>query len=268
QCNSGTSCPGVYSPAFFTQKMLNTVTTQVWTGTGTSYRNVDVWTLSHVFKDPGDGHAKILWLDRISHAGTVGTTTTTPDVRFNAVQMNNRVDKTSTKDPIIRYRISSIVDEAGGVLSVNYSAPECVLGSNMPASPDTNTKRCYPVYWTPYGQSSPTFDWFHKYLVTGVTEADNVGGAPAVTTAYTYLDTPAWHYDEAEFVPPSHKSWGQWRGYSKVRVARGQSGQTRSQTDTLYFRGMDGDKTSTGTRSVSIVDSDGVAVTDAAWRPG
>jgi RHS repeat-associated protein len=270
QCDSAISCPGRYSPVFFTQKRLSTVTTRVATAGG-DYQDVDVWTLNHVFKDPGDGREKILWLNSLSHAGKVGMTTTVPDVRFNAVQLNNRVDTSTTKNPIIRYRISSIVDEAGAVTAVTYSPVECVLGSNMPAAPDTNTKRCYPVYWTPYGATSPTFDWFHRYVVTQVTVSDTTGGAPAKVTSYGYLGGPAWHYDDGEFVPDEHKSWGQWRGYGRVRTTVGAPGTVRSQTDTLYFRGMHGDKLSSGTRTATLpVDPDfgGDPVNDEPWLLG
>ncbi|WP_327587297.1 type IV secretion protein Rhs [Nonomuraea sp. NBC_00507] len=270
QCDSTTSCPGIYSPAFFSQKMLSTVTTQV--AAGSSYRDVEVWTLNHLFKDPGDGREKILWLDGIAHAGKVGTTTTVPDIRFNGVQMSNRVDTSTTKNPIVRYRISSIVDEFGAVTSVTYSRAECVLGSNMPALPDSNTKRCYPVWWTPYGTTTPTFDWFHKYVVTQVTVTDLAGGgSPAVVSSYRYLDSPAWHHDEGEFVPDAHKSWGQWRGYGKVRVIQGADGTTQSQTDAVYFRGMNGDKLASGTRSVTIPADPtfgGSPINDEPWRQG
>ncbi|MEV4134785.1 RHS repeat-associated core domain-containing protein [Dactylosporangium sp. NPDC049742] len=271
QCDSTTSCPDVYTPAFFTQKMLSTITTKVWTGTGTTYRDVRRWTLNHQFKDPGDGHAKTLWLSGISAAGLAATPNlTTPDVTFASVQLSNRVDTAVTKDPIIRFRVSSITNEAGGVTAVTYSSPECVKNTNMPAAADTNTKRCYPVWWTPYGGTTATFDWFHKYVVTGVTASDPTGLAPAEVTSYSY-DTPAWHYDDNEIVTPNHKSWGQWRGYSKVRTLHGASGTNQEQTDTIYFRGMHGDKLSTGTRTVTIpadATFGGAAINDEDWRRG
>ena len=273
QCNSTTSCPDVYTPAFFTQKMLSTITTKVWTGTGTTYRDVRRWTLNHAFKDPGDGHAKTLWLSGISAAGLAATPNlTTPDVTFASVQLSNRVDTAVTKDPIIRFRISSITNEAGGVTAVTYSQPECVKGTNMPAAPDTNTKRCYPVWWTPYGGTTATFDWFHKYVVAGVAVTDPSGLAPADVTTYTYT-TPAWHYDDSEIVPANHKSWGQWRGYSKVRVLHGAAGSNQEQTDTIYFQGMHGDRTSTVgvTKTVTIAADTtfgGAAINDEDWRKG
>lgn len=272
QCDSTSNCSGVYAATFFSSKMLNTVTTQVWSGGGTTYNDVEQWTLGHVFKDPGDGHAKTLWLNSIGHVGlNGGEHTTTPDVSFTGVQLNNRVDTTPSKDPIIRYRISSVVNEAGGVIAVTYSRPECVLGSHMPASADTNTMRCYPSYWTPYGQTNATFDWFHKYIATGVTVTDPSGGSPAQVYTYTPIGGAAWHYDNSEIVPAAHKSWGQWRGYGRMRVVQGSSSAAQLQTDTVFFRGMNGDKTPTGTRSVQLpADPDfaGSAIDDEDWRAG
>ncbi|GLY98558.1 RHS repeat-associated core domain-containing protein [Actinoplanes sp. NBRC 103695] len=266
-CDSGSSCPGVYSPTFWTQRRLSTVTTFVLRGS--TMAEVDQWKLNHVYKDPGDGRAKIMWLGSIAQTGLVGGSVTLPAVTFNAVPMNNRVDRSNTLEPIIRYRISSIESATGGVTSVTYAGQDCAVGSRMPSTPQDNNKRCYPVYWTRPGQSQPGFDYFHKYVVSSVTEADRTGGAPASVTGYRYLDEPSWHYDEAEFVAPAKRSYGQYRGYGRVRVTTGESGQVQSQTDTLYFRGMDRDKLpNKGSRSVSVTDSDGVALPDSAWRQG
>ena len=264
-CSSTTNCTGRYTPAFFSMKRLSTVTTQVVRAG--NYADVERWTMTQVFKDPGDGHAKTLFLSKISRVGVNnGLNTPTPDVTFNGVQLNNRVDKSPTKDPIIRFRVSSIGTEAGGTISVNYSAPECVLGTNMPASADNNTKRCYPVYWTPYNATSPTWDWFHKYVVQSVSIADGIGGAPAEVFSYTYSSTvPMWHFDHSELVKPTHKSWGEWRGYSKVRSIHGAAGSAQQQTDTIFYQGMHGDKKVTGTRTVTIAadpDFGGAAVND------
>jgi RHS repeat-associated protein len=186
--------------------------------------------------------------------------------------MNNRVD-TASLDPIIRFRMASILTDSGAQINIGYSAQECVKGTNMPATPDSNTKRCFPVYWTPPGQTAPTLDWFHKYLVTNVTVVDTAeaGSAPD-TYAYSYLGAAAWHYDDSEFVPASRKTWGQWRGYPKVRVTHGQDGNTQTQTDTVYFQGMNGDHLASGaTRAVTVAadpDFGGPAINDEPWRRG
>jgi len=270
QCTSSTSCTDHYSPVFFTQKMLGAVRTQVWTGTGTTYRDAETWTLNHVFKDPGDNHAKILWLNKLSHTGNVGTAVSVPDVTFTAVQMNNRVDLSGARDPIVRYRLHTIDDENGGELTVTYSAPGC-SATSKPAAADTNTKLCYPVWWTPYGETTAVFEYFHKYVTTDVVQRDLTGGGKPIEHHYAYIGTPAWHYDEAEFVPAGHKSWGQWRGYGTVRVLTGGTDTAQHQVDTVYFRGMNGDKLSSGTRTVTIPADPlfgGAAIADEPWRDG
>jgi RHS repeat-associated protein len=250
QCTSMLNCAGRYSPSFWTTKRLSTVTTQVEAAVG-SWKDVERWTLTHEWKNPGDGHDKTLFLGRIGHTGLVGGSQSVPDVVFSGIQMNNRVDINGSRNPIIRYRISSITTEAGGVISVNYSAKDCVTASKMPANAHTNTFRCFPVYWTQPGQSAPTLDWFHKYVVTSVVE-DGKHGSAATVTAYTYpTDAGAWHYDESELTAPSRKTWGQWRGYEQVTVTVGAAGGTQSRTVSRYFRGMHGDKLPSGSRTVS-----------------
>src|SRR6185503_12388859 len=145
--SSTTNCGTIYTPTFFSQKRLASITTQVWSGT--AYRDVERWTFNHTFKDPGDGNPKLLWLSGVTNSGlaVTGQTTTMPELTFGGVQLNNRVDRAPTKAPIIRFRLSSIANEAGGVISINYSPPECAIGGTMPASSDSNTRRCFPIRW-------------------------------------------------------------------------------------------------------------------------
>jgi RHS repeat-associated protein len=265
-CDSTTNCLNKYAPSFFSTKRLATVTTSV--KKGGSLADVDRWTLNHVFSDPGDANQKLLWLAGLKHEGLVGGTATLPDITFDGVALNNRVDRSSTVDPINRFRLRSVRNEFGGVLTVTYSDVDCVLGSRMPAAPDRNDRRCFPVIWRHAGGATPTLDWFNKYVVTTVTDTDLTGRSPATVTTYQYQGAPAWHYDEAEFVPAARKSWGQWRGYGLVSTLSGAEGQTRSRTDVLYFRGMDGDKLSSGKRSATVTDAAGVALPDSNQLQG
>jgi RHS repeat-associated protein len=267
-CTSSTNCSGRYSPTFWTSKRLSTVTTRAWGGS--AYRDVERWTLNTEFRDPGDGNPKILWLKSLSHAGlTPGyAAASVPDVRFTAVAMTNRVDVNSSTNPIWRFRLSSLVTETGGVISVAYSPAECRVGGTMPSAPESNTRRCFPAYWVKPGATAPTLEYFHRYVVESVTESDPIAGGLPVTSSYRYLDAPAWHFDDNEFIPASKRTYGQWRGYSKVRTITGQAGSVQSQTDTLYFRGMNGDKLPSGTRSVSVVDSLAGSLPDEPWRTG
>nr|WP_088642333.1 RHS repeat-associated core domain-containing protein [Micromonospora wenchangensis] len=265
QC-TGSNCGTVYSPTFWTKKRLASVTTQI--RSGGAYSDVERWTLTHTFPDPGDGTRAGLWLSKISHAGLVGTTTAVPDIEFTGVQLANRVDTIDFAAAMNWWRIAKIRNETGGTISVTYSGPDCVAGQTPTA--ETNTKRCYPSVWTPEGYANPVTDWFHKYVVTTVYEQDNTGGtppqgSPRTVYKYSYLDGAAWHYsDDDGLIEKRYKTWSSFRGYGRVGVTTGDPGE-QTYTETRYFRGMDGDRAapSGGTKTVTI---DGF--TDADWYAG
>ncbi|MER7246937.1 RHS repeat-associated core domain-containing protein [Kribbella sp. NPDC000426] len=259
-CSAGKSCTGLYSPTFWTRKRLASVTTQLWVS-GTTYRDVTSWALGYEFRDPGDGTSPALWLASITATGKVGGTASLPSVSFQGVQLGNRVDAVEGIPPMYKWRLTDVYDEAGGHVHVNYSAAECTAGS-LPA-PDQNTKRCFPQYWQADGSESLTLDWFHKYVPITVLEDDQSGVAGIERTDYEYVGGGAWHYDDNELTPTKYRTWGEWRGYSRVRELHGNPGETRSQEETLYLRGMDGDKLAAGgTRSVTVTDSLGGTIAD------
>ncbi|GAA1788944.1 RHS repeat-associated core domain-containing protein [Luedemannella flava] len=263
---TGTPCEN-YSPTFWTTKRLATVTTQV--RSGSSYSNVERWTLRHSFPDPGDGTRAGLWLSKLSHEGLAGTTTTVPDIEFAGIQLANRVDTVDFAPAMNWWRVARIRNESGGTINITYSAPECVAGS--PPNPATNTKRCYPVRWTPEGAATPKQDWFHKYVVTDIYEIDHTGGAapqgsPRIAYHYTYYDGVAWHYtDDDGLVDPKDRDWSDYRGYGRVGVTVGDPDDPgRTYTETKFFRGMHGDRAndSGGTRTVTITGTGVATVND------
>ncbi|MCT9080259.1 RHS repeat-associated core domain-containing protein [Streptomyces fulvoviolaceus] len=266
-CASGKVCDAT-GPTFFSRKRLTGVTTSVWDASlaTPAYRDVDSWALAHSFPDPGDGTSAGLWLTSITRTGKDGASTAMPPVTFAGVQLYNRVD--TTHDDIaalVKWRVRTITSETGSVLTINYSDPQCVAGTTMPSAPDSDNLRCFPAYWQPPYTTDPQLDWFHKYLVTQVTESDPTGGAPLTETDYTYNGSPAWHYDSDNVTAPAkRKTWSQWRGYGSVTTTTGDAQSTRTKTVDTYFRGMDGDKQSDGTtRSVKVTDSTGTSVTDS-----
>ncbi|GIF20871.1 RHS repeat-associated protein [Actinoplanes tereljensis] len=261
---TGTTCE-TYNPSFWSSTRLSTITTKKWSGT--AYVSVDRWTLNHTFPDPGDGTRAGLWLSKVSHAGLAGSTVSVPDVEFTGVQLSNRVDTIDFAAAMNWWRISQIRYETGGTVSVLYSDPECVAKTNVPTDAANNTKRCYPVRWTPEGYTDPVTDYFHKYVVTTVYEADNTGGiapkgSPRVVYKYSYLDGPAWHYsDDDGLIEAKDKTWSGWRGYARVGVTVGDTGE-QTYTETKYFRGMHGDKASSGTRTVTVTGTGVPTVND------
>lgn len=261
-CNAGSSCTGKVSPTFFTRKRLTKVTTQV--RRGIAYADVDSWVLTHSFPAPGDGGTPVLWLSRISHTGHVNGTVSLPDVRFSGTMLVNRVDAIDGIAPMTKWRLRTITSETGAVTTVNYAPVDCSR-SSLP-DPATNTKRCFPVYWTPPGKVDPELDWFHKYVVEQVLEVDGTGGGPIVQTDFIYGGGAAWHYDDDDGLSKNkYRTWSHWRGYQTVTKVVGDPalGSARLKTQTLYFRGMDGDRTASGgTKSVTVVDSQGVGIRD------
>lgn len=256
QCTSSTNCYNKYSPTFWTQKRLAKVTTQV--RRGSAFTDVDSWTLHHLFPSPGDGTRAGLWLESVTNAGHVGgTAIATPEVNFDGVQMHNRIDTTSDGTPPMNWwRVKTINYGTGGLVTVTYSPQDCGP-TDLPA-PDTNTRRCHPMKWTPDGGAERT-DWFHKYVVTGVSESDQVSGLVPVDTQVEYLGPAAWrHDDEDGLVETKFKTWSQWRGYSHVRIRKGATGGQQTITENRYFRGMDGDKLANGgVKDVKVTDSAG-----------
>jgi RHS repeat-associated protein len=250
------------SPSFWSSRRLTTVTTKVWKGAG--YQDVDQWSLRQSFPDPGDGTRAGLWLEGITHRGLNGTAVTLPEVTFEGVQMPNRVDAVwSDFAPAMNWwRITSIHTEAGAQIAVDYSGPDCTNPGRLPnaSALDSNTLRCYPVRWVPQGYTEPRTDYFHKYVVDSVQQIDLTAGGSATKMFYEYQNPdnlPLWHWDSEDgLVQAKYKSWGQWRGYPYVVTKVGE-GPKQQVMRALYFRGMHGDKTSGGTRTVNVTGLEG-----------
>jgi RHS repeat-associated protein len=258
ECASGAKCTDKYSPTFWSTKRLTKITTSVLSGTALS--PVDSWTLEQSYPDTGDGTSPALWLDSVTRTGHgAGSSASMPKVTFSGLQMDNRVDGVEGLPPFSRLRVHAIDTETGGRIGVTYSPRECqaLEPRKMPASPESNTMRCFPQYWTPKGALSPVKDWFHKYLVTQVTEQDLVTDSPSKVTSYEFVGNPGWAYDDSEFTENKHRTWSQFRGYERVLTRLGGGSDVKQLTEHRYFRGLHGDKLPSGTRSSSVTDSSG-----------
>ncbi|MER5931556.1 polymorphic toxin-type HINT domain-containing protein [Streptomyces sp. NPDC002054] len=272
-CASGEECKGRFTPTFFSRKRLTEVSTFVWNGT--THKPVDTWNLIQDFPMTGDGSDYPLWLSEIRHVGKNGTAIELPPVKFRGKQLDNRVDGNGDgKVPYKRYRIEAIDTETGSTIAVNYADPECRVADPrvMPASPENNTLRCYPVISELPDPTDPkrerkiySTDWFHKHIVDSVREEDRNGNSPTRTTSYQFLGKPAWAFDdETEMMRPKTRTWSQWRGYERVKTYIGAAPDKRSMTETLFFRGLDGDRAAPdgGKKSVKVKDSEGNEIDD------
>jgi RHS repeat-associated protein len=192
-------------------------------------------------------------------------------VLFSRTQLQNRVNVGASDGdaPLIKWRVSSIKTEAGGVISVNYKAADC-SSSSLPSAPDSNNRRCYPNYWTPPGATTPVLGWFHKYVVDSVVADGAVAPSQATVTRYSYLGSPAWHHDDNITQPTKYRTWSQFRGYASVDTITGDLNEPNPLRErATFFRGMNGDKlASGGTRTAVVTDSTGATVTDSDWFNG
>ncbi|WP_343242604.1 polymorphic toxin type 44 domain-containing protein [Streptomyces sp. SID8111] len=270
-CSSGTKCTTQIGPAFFTRKRLTDITTSVWTGTGTTQRDVDTWHLEQNFPDTGDASSPSLWLKSIQNTGKANNTTAAmPPVVFGGMQMANHVEGSGPDNlRYIKWRLRTIKSETGSTLTVNYSDPGCIWGTSMPAAVDKNTRRCFPVKWSQSG-AEPVTDWFHKYVVTSVFQDDPYGHGDTGETRYDYQGGAGWAYaDDEGLTKASNRTWSQWRGYGKVVVTSGDSEGPRSKNFTLYMRGLNGEKELDGTPRVEkVTDSTGTAIDDSRQYAG
>ncbi|MEO3746564.1 RHS repeat-associated core domain-containing protein [Plantactinospora sp. B5E13] len=264
------TCADQWSPTFWTTKRLATVTTQVRRDGG--FTDVDRWTLEQQYPRPGDGEdSAALWLRSITHTGLVGGTEALPPVTFEGTPLPNRVYQEDHLSPLLRYRLTGIVAESGGVISVHYAEPDCVPGRSMPTDPHSNTQRCFPVTWSRPGHDDRT-DWFHKYVVSTVTLSDRISSSTEQVYAYEYLGGAAWHHDTSEFTPADKRTWNEFRGFAQVRVRQGVPDDPAgpvSRVEQRFHRGMHGDRLpGGGTRSVTVTDSEGVGYPDHDWLQG
>ncbi|MFF1681929.1 polymorphic toxin-type HINT domain-containing protein [Streptomyces sp. NPDC058256] len=260
-CTSDTECKDQWAPTFFTRKRLAKVSTQVLQSDGTTYNDVDVWELAHKYQSADTTHSPALWLESITHSGKDGANKL-PKLTFFERQDANRVD-TGSDDrlPMYKWRIRAIQSETGGTISVNYKPTECTP-SALP-TPETNTKRCMPSFWSKEGTVGEKEDWFHKFVVDSVVEDEVTVTGPNKTTSYEYSGA-AWHFDDSELVKTKKKTWSQWRGFRTVTMKTGDSASKQLRTETTYLQGMDGDreKESGGTKSVTVTATDGTKVRD------
>ncbi|MEV4611434.1 ricin-type beta-trefoil lectin domain protein [Kitasatospora sp. NPDC049258] len=281
----------VGSPTFWSTVRLRGVTTEVRTGGG--WQGVDSYALTHQFSDAGGtidpvtGRTEdpknagalqsVMWLSEIRHtgldtsAGGSGAITLDP-VTFSGIEVDNRVDGPSpAAPPLYRPRISGVQTESGTYIAVTYRDKECSRTKNtMPASADSNTMACFPVYWTTPGAATPIADWFHKTLVSTVTSSDvTKAGSPAQVVNYGYGDGAAWHRDDSELTDDQYRTWNDFRGYRTVTTTTGSAPYPVGQITVSYLQGMDGDYRADGTRrSIKWRNSLGEEVTDSPWLAG
>lgn len=250
------------TPSFFTRKRLVRVKTEA------AGQEVERWTLNQSFPATNDGSSPALWLADVTHAAAGGANAE-PPVVFAGTAMESRVDGVedtlgNVAGPFLKYRIVGIKNGMGGETLVTYSPKDC-SPSSLPA-PESNNRRCFPVSWAPPGHE-PRVHWFHTYVATQVTETDRSGVSPASTTThYQFQGDPAWAWNDHPTTKEEYRNWDRFAGYGKVTTIKGTpSDPSALKTETLFYRGLDGDRSTRGggAKQVTITDSAGVVTRDA-----
>lgn len=283
-CAAGTdvptdlACPAagpctVQSPTFYMDHRLKGIQTE--TLVAGAYLAADRWNLNHSMPNPGDGTKPALWLGSVEHQGlntqAGQTAITDPPVVFGGQTLQNRVWVMDGLAPLNRFRLSSIKTVTGATIAASYTGADC-SPTSLPASPETNTRRCYPQWWTPTTPivQAARMDWFHIYPVSAVTVDAGPGGAGSLsqTTSYEYIGTPAWKYPEPVYKtgPAGSKiTWSVAAGWAQVKTLT-----ASSTTITTYLRGLDKTPSNTtgGLKAATQAASDGTPVTDSVWFAG
>ncbi|MEU7039325.1 RHS repeat-associated core domain-containing protein [Streptomyces sp. NPDC046237] len=252
-CTSGTECLQA-SPTFWSKQRLRTIST--FSLVGSTLQPADTWTLNQSFPATGDTSTPTLFLDSVQRTAKAGALAdiAMPATTFEGTLMANRVDAAEGRPPLNRKRITKVTNETGGQTLVTYHPTNCTPTA-LPAPDATTSKRCYPSWWTPDGFADPVKDWFHKYLVSTITEDDTTGGSgsESKTTSYTYSNGPHWRRDTSEFTLDKHRSWNVYRGYGTVRAYTGAVNRVKNVN--TYFLGMAGDTLADGsTRTVAAIN--------------
>ncbi|WP_326551630.1 ricin-type beta-trefoil lectin domain protein [Micromonospora sp. NBC_01813] len=266
-CVAGQKCWNS-SPAFFSRKRLDKITTSAQRQPGTNTRQtVDEYQLKQSFPILRTGLNTALWLESVTRTGYGRSGNTNDKVSLNAVRfeahpddMPNRV-RNDDRPGFARLRIGRVINEYGGETIITYKQPTggCATGTGLPGKDDTaalrnNTRLCYPSFWHP-DPAVEDIDWFHKYVVDSVEELPAVDGAYPTVTRYSYANA-GWKLAEQEFTKKSTRTYSQFAGFAQTTVITGDDdpaiGSARSKSVTRYFRGM-GD-------TVSVHDIDGVVI--------
>ncbi|WP_018566667.1 ricin-type beta-trefoil lectin domain protein [Streptomyces sp. PsTaAH-124] len=257
-------------PSFWSRKRLTQIQTSAQRRTDTTARQVvDRFTLTQNFPVLTSGPNTALWLESVQRTGFARGGSTDKSVAMNAVRFEPTVDDMPNRvmrgqnDPrpgFSRPRIGRVINEYGGETVVTYKQPtgDCATGTGLPgkgsAALRTNTRLCYPSFWSPDPEVED-IDWFQKYVVDSIEELPNVDGAFATKTSYTYRN-PGWKLAEQEFTKKSTRTYSQFAGVEQTTVITGSEdpsiGSKQSKSVTRFFRGM-GD-------SVSMKDITGTEI--------
>ncbi len=273
---SDTSCdqgsPSFFSTTRYDQVISKTIAQgQSTSDANATTRTVDTWTLNQGFPDPdgtgaNDPDDPDLWLKSIDRTGRApggGPSVTLPSVTFGSTALPNRVNTPAGQRDWAKFRVSSVLNEAGGLIKVDYghaSSDRRCTGSSLPAHRWTQGRECFAQWTALPGDGGDHWQWFHKYVVTRIALADQalgytypnsnpVSGMLIGSAAGLRLRVP-WRPRLAVLRsrerPGHHAGWTDWRGYPTTVIHTRNTGNDlvqpgdESQKVVTRYRGMNG----------------------------
>ncbi|MEY9927821.1 RHS repeat-associated protein [Catenulispora sp. GP43] len=268
---------GNVAPTFFQTARLASVTTRVRVN-GT-FTPVDAWETEQHWEIPDSGDVA-LEMDAVTHTGlSGGQHTQLPDVTFSYQFFDSRAKISpvyTSQGPSSSARLTQVDDELGGDIRATYdTAAYPCTGAAPPV--DANHTLCFPEYWVKPGDTTPSLDWFNKWVVTRVQTDDDtklsgaagLGSASSVVSDYSYPSAPAWHSDGSEQTQKEYRTFDQFRGFGTVVAvtggqidpnapSKGVFNTLNTKTVTTYLRGMDQDPNLAGVAApATVTDSRG-----------
>ncbi len=215
------------------------------------YGTVDTYTLGQQFLNSGDSTPALLWTSTIARTGrdAAGATISAHTIKLTAnTPTPNRVDAIGDDAPALNRARLGLIGERPRWLHRNSVHPRR-LHPYKQAS-DCGRQR-------EFSDAVPGFlhpPWCKQPLNQLVSQVPRHPASPkaikhrtaAEGDRYQYLgdpNVPCGRYDRDDLTPsPSYRTWGQFRGYPKVRTFVGVGGSARpSASETIYMRGMAGD---------------------------
>ena len=214
--------------------------------------------MEEILPATGDGTSATLWLSKITHTGSDttagGSAVTLPSVSFTATMLQNRVATHDGLPILTRNSIGSITTETGEVIGVNYKQ---VNPCSWPVSAHP-LNEYFVVLSRVSGPLSatttPILDWFNKWEVASVTEADPTGGNPdqAHLIRLPRRRRLALRRRRGRQSQIPHLRAVAW--LREVQTFTGQGNDAQTESETTYYRGM---SQNNDTTKVTLTDSQG-----------
>ena len=210
-CTSATTCPNRTSPSFFTRKRLLSVNTEILKGT--TFSPVDTWTLTQDYP-PADSPSLFLGLHHPPGQGRDYPDQPQGEFRRDRLaEPSGRSGRRRAGDAQVQDLRDPVGVRSDHQCELHRST---VLVGLQTGERGDQHDALLPGLLDDRWRREPD-----KALVPQIRRGQRRRTRPVHRCAghghvVPVLGPPAWHFDDNELTLPKYRSWGDWRGYSKV----------------------------------------------------